>query len=199
MKSELGQARGLTMREYTRLRNKYEKFIALSANFLGVPLKKDIRDRILIHPCSFYAPTFNLPAYKVAHVLEKIELSPYSPVKILFVDVRYSPQKVLLPQLKTFLEREQRNYFALHPEEKNAFIKVMRDGRSDAYPFDDWERYLKVYMLQKGGMTSTQIQEQLYQENYRMLTPSTRQVFKDAQHARKLSENALRGDFPGEY
>jgi hypothetical protein len=164
-----------------------------------VPIEKRERNATLVNRKHVYLPVANIPLKDVDDFFDTNKISSDDPLKIFLVDVRHNFQKEILPGLKEMIAAEQDLYFRKHQNEESLFRKLMRDGRTDAYPFDDWERYLKVYMLKKGGETSKQIEELFYPENYRMLTSSTRQVFKDAQHAHKLSQNAIKGNFPGKY
>lgn len=117
------------------------------------------------------------------------------PMRFYSIDIKY-PLKVIWNELKKLIKDDQQEWFTKRPEVKPHFIKETKDGRLDTYPFDEWERYLKVYMLKQQGKTTNELAKQFYSEYHQ---DPKRQLLRDYDKSKKLSQNALNGNFPGKY
>jgi hypothetical protein len=114
---------------------------------------------------------------------------------LFFVNLNF-PKETLLRQLEKRIENEREKYFGKYPDKRQLFEKRDRTGRLTDYPFDEWERYLKIFMLKQQGMTITGLVKQFYR---RHLADPRSQVQRDQRKARKLSRNAIQRNFPGKY
>ena len=116
-------------------------------------------------------------------------------LKILLIDIK-PHTKTLLKQVEKIIEKEKQKYFEKYPEDKGLFVKKTKDGRDDTYPFDEWRRYLEVYILKQLGKTNRELAEQFYNKSNEK---TIRQILRDNQKAKKLSINAVNINFPGTY
>lgn len=185
--------------------NKKEKLID-SFNCIGfIPLPKEERDfflkgtNILENEEIVSTPSIQ-DVKEIEHALNRIKNGEYSrpdiePLKLLYINVRY-PIKQILTEVENIIKHEQKNYYSKFPEIEPSFIKKTKDGRNDSYPFDEWERYLKIYMLKKLGKTNRELAEQFYHTKNEN---TVRQVLRDNQKAKTLSKNAVEENFPGKY
>ena len=112
--------------------------------------------------------------------------------RLLFINVQYPP-KVVLHEIKKIVEEERTKYSTAYPRYASHFIKKMKNGRGDTYPFDEWERYLKMYMLKQMKIKLKEIAKHFYSE--RNQAP-LRQVSRDCEEAEKLSRSAVAKKFP---
>ncbi len=122
----------------------------------------------------------------------------YASLRFQRINIQY-PTEIILEKMRIIIEQEKQKYFSYFPEReplvRKKTAKGIRDVTANSYRFDEWERYLKVYMLKQQGVTSKTIGDQFYSKNQDPL----RQVKRDNQKAKILSNNAVAGNFPGKY
>jgi len=120
---------------------------------------------------------------------------------IIYLAVKiYKPKEQLIEQFASLVSKYQDEYFKLHPEDKNikfGHLERKVDGRSKSYPFDEWERYFKVYVMFELGKKQREIAEQLFPQA--AVGSGESKISQDLRKARKLIKNAWEGDFPGKY
>ena len=58
--------------------------------------------------------------------------------------------------------------------------KGQRKGRKDTYPFDEWERYLKVYDLKKDKKTYREIAQKIFNNKSENAIDKAKKAFKKA-------------------
>jgi len=112
----------------------------------------------------------------------------------------YKPKEQLIEQFSSLVSEYQDEYFKLHPEDKNikfGHLERKVDGRSKSYPFDEWERYFKVYVMFELGKKQREIAEQFFPQD--AVGSGEAKISQDLRKARKLIKNAWEGDFPGKY
>jgi len=126
-------------------------------------------------------------------------------IKCFLIDVKY-PAKVILEEIAKEVKEQQAQYFSKYPKDKSQFVKETVDGRTDTYPFDEWERYLKVYMLKQQGKSRTELAREFFPASRQIakaidsrMMNFKRQISTYSQKAKKLSKNAVTGNFPGKY
>jgi hypothetical protein len=113
----------------------------------------------------------------------------------LHINLNY-PLKVILDSAKDLIKNRQEDYYAKYPQYM-AFFDKTASGVAAKYPFEDWEKYLKVHLLTKQGMTIKEL-ARIFFEGRRNISPE-RQISTYRRKARKLSHNAVNGIFPGKY
>lgn len=171
-----------------------------SMNFyLKRDFSKDFMDRKKQFFGSPYTVTPILPVEKI-DFKAKINLDTYPPeqreaLRMLLVNVQY-PDKVILNEIKEIINKEQEIYYSIYASKKPLFIKKTSNGRYDTYSFVNWIRYLKVYMLKQQGKKNSELLKQFYN---RYLEDPKSQLLRDNRKAKKLSKNAVAGNFPGKY
>lgn len=126
---------------------------------------------------------------------EKVAKKESDSQKFLLINVKY-PSKLILEKIKVMINEEQKEYYLKYPELEKIYMKRTKDNKETTYPFDEWERYLKVYISKQRGIKTRELAEQYYSE---MHVDPKRQILRDNQNAKKLSQNAVAGDFPGKY
>lgn len=116
-------------------------------------------------------------------------------LRTIHVNISY-PTNVILDEIRRYLDTEQSKYYSKYPSTKPIFSQT-KDGTTSKYPFDEWERYLKVHMLTQQGKTIYDLTDMFF-KGKRNVNPE-RQISRDRQKARILSNNAMHGIFPGKY
>lgn len=112
----------------------------------------------------------------------------------IFINVKYE-ENTILSKVKELIKYEQECFFSQCPEKKGIYIKRDLTGRKDTHQFDEWARYLEVFMLREQGKLLKQIADDFYDKN----SDQIRQVSRDQKKAQNLSNNAIQGNFPGKY
>lgn len=180
-------------RFYTVATDYFGEFI--SKEFINYFFKKQIPDTI---KDASLGQSFIVQRTKPIEINLISDLEKYKyidPMRFYSIDIKY-PLKVIWNELKKLIKDDQQEWFTKRPEVKPHFIKETKDGRLDTYPFDEWERYLKVYMLKQQGKTTNELAKQFYSEYHQ---DPKRQLLRDYDKSKKLSQNALNGNFPGKY
>ncbi len=116
----------------------------------------------------------------------------------IFVNLKYLVRDIEA-EVRKIIKPAQEQYFAACPERKTMFIKEDSGGRADTYPFDEWRRYLEVYLLRRKGTILKDIPDKLKGNIYVNARALESQVSRDERYAKNLSYNALSGNFPGKY
>jgi hypothetical protein len=180
-------------RFYTIAIDYFDEFI--SKEYINYLFKKLIPDSIKDASLgqSFIAQRTTPKELDFISELEKYKY--IDPMRFYSIDIKY-PLKVIWNELKKLIKDDQQKWFTKRPEGKPHYIKETKDGRHDTYPFDEWERYLKVYMLKQQGKTTNELAKQFYSKYHQ---DPKRQLLRDYNKAKKLSQNALNGNFPGKY
>jgi len=116
----------------------------------------------------------------------------------------YRPEKELLEDFKNIMSELQEKYFQKYPDNKApefGHIGYKKDLRSKkrpkSYPFDEWERYFKVYVMFELGKKQREIARQFFPQD--AVGTGEGKISQDLKKARKLIKNAWEGDFPGKY
>lgn len=114
----------------------------------------------------------------------------------------YLPKEKLLRDFERFIDKIQKNYFERYPQHKTidfGHLKQKSDGRKDYYPFDEWERYYKAYILvEEQDMDRWDVAKKLIPTQH-SLEHAKDLIDKAIVRARKLLKNAWSGSFPGKY
>lgn len=113
----------------------------------------------------------------------------------LHINLNY-PLKVILNSARDVIKNRQEDYYAKYPQHM-AFFDKTASGVAAKYPFEDWEKYLKIHLLTKQGMTIKELARMFF-KGRRNISPE-RQISTYRRKARKLSHNAVNGIFPGKY
>ena len=121
-------------------------------------------------------------------------LPEYSALNLFYISVKYDIDEVFRI-LRPILEKKQDEYDSHFPQARQNYIKKDSKGRKDTYQFDEWDRYLRIYMLKGQGNSLSAIGKRFYRNN---LNPEV-QVSRDKSKAENLSKNAIHHDFPGKY
>ena len=186
---------------------------ALKGKF-GMPCDKDGRQTFLkdiwtrnkaskkdTHPFS-YSPALQFPpiwetspeeATSIKELLEPFKsilkddnFPVIGALKLCYINVQY-PDEVIIENLSKIVKSARKTYSRQFP--KGLQIKNQN-------PFEAWEQYLTIYMLNRSGISQRELAEQVYSE--RQADP-IRQIARAVAKAKKLSQNALTTNFPDKY
>jgi hypothetical protein len=116
----------------------------------------------------------------------------------IFINVKYEVIDIL-ESIKALIKKEQDLFFSQCLGRKSIYMKKDTLGRKDTYPFDEWARYLEIYILKQQGNKTDAVMQRFY-PNFKISGADPyRQLRRDIQKAKKLSHNAITGIFPGKY
>lgn len=116
----------------------------------------------------------------------------------------YMPIEQLIEDFKKIVVELQEKYFKNHPEDRTpefGHIGYKEDKystkRMKSFPFDEWERYYKVYVMFVRGKKQREIAKQFFPND--AVGSGEAKISQDIKKAKKLINNAWEGDFPGKY
>lgn len=109
---------------------------------------------------------------------------------ILEIDIE-KPIEILMEQVKEINKTAQEKYWEEMKDEnwfgEYRFLadfkrdqKGQRKGRKDTYPFDEWDRYLKVYDLKLNGKSYREIAQKIFNDKNENATDKAKKAFKKA-------------------
>jgi len=107
-------------------------------------------------------------------------------LKLCYINVQY-PDEVIIEKLSEIVRSAKKKY-------SRKFPKGLQ--KKNQMPFEEWERYLKMYIRHRSGITQEELAEEYYSPKQK---DPKRQIARDILNAKKLSQNALTTNFPDKY